>query len=99
VPLGISGKEYEAIFAADARKALLYEWITNRRLRTLTELRAQAPILKPGFLSRFTYQDVVEVITDEHFSVAPYRDAGSQDFILGMTRTWDTNEGRALLNR
>jgi len=107
-------KEYEARYAADARKALLFEWITNRRNELFKELRAQAPILQfPDFekirdsepeprslflVSR--YQDVRDVITNEqHFNVAPYRDAGSQNFILGMDSGQAHDEGRALLEQ
>ena len=43
-------KEYESRYAADARKALLFEWITNRRNELFKELRVQAPILQiPDF--------------------------------------------------
>jgi Dyp-type peroxidase family len=78
-------REYEASFAADARRAVLRKWIGLRRQDLFKELREQQPIFEtPDFFLVTRHQDVVEVFSHEDFSVEPYREAGTTNFVLGL---------------
>ena len=47
-------REYEALSSADARRALLFQWLNERRHELFAELRDNAPIFEtPEVLSRF----------------------------------------------
>ena len=78
-------QEYEASSAADVRQAVLRKWIGLRRRELFAELRAQQPIFEtPDFVLVTRHQDVAEVFSHEDFSVEPYREAGTTNFVLGL---------------
>lgn len=92
-------QEYEAPFAADARQTVLRHWFALRRQELFAELRAQQPIFKtPDFFLVTRHQDVVEVFTHDDFTVAPYREAGSGDFVLGLDNPAHDHERKRLEN-
>jgi len=92
-------KEYEVLYSAEARKTLLSEWIFKRRQELFAELREQAPIFEtPDFILVSQHQDVKDILRDSaRFSVKPYADAGSKDFVLGKNQEQGHEADRAFL--
>jgi len=58
-------KEYEALSSADARRALLFQWLNEHRHELFAELRDNAPVFAaPDFFLVTRYEDVKNILTD-----------------------------------
>jgi len=78
--------EYEALSSADARRALLFQWLNQRRHELYAELRENAPVFAtPDFFLVTRYQDAKTIIEDgDHFKARAYATSGS--FVLGKDK-------------
>jgi len=78
--------EYEALSSADARRALLFQWLNQRRHELYAELRENAPVFAtPDFFLVTRYQDVKDIIENgDHFKARAYATSGS--FVLGKDK-------------
>jgi cytochrome P450 len=57
--------EYEALSSADAGRALLFQWLNQRRHELYAELRENAPVFStPDFFLVTHYQDAKTIIED-----------------------------------
>ena len=78
--------EYETLSSADARRALLFQWLNQRRHELYAELRENAPVFAtPDFFLVTRYQDVKDIIENgDHFKARAYATSGS--FVLGKDK-------------
>jgi len=78
--------EYEALSSADARRALLFQWLNQRRHELYAELRENAPVFAtPDFFLVTRYEDAKTIIEDgDRFKVRTYATSGT--FVLGKDK-------------
>jgi cytochrome P450 len=89
---------YKQLHTPAEQNALLLQWITQRRNDLFRQLRAAAPIFSaPDCVIVSRYAEVVEVLTDQDFTVEPYRQAGGGTFVLGMDDSPERDRALAIL--
>lgn len=91
-------KEYEALSSADARRAVLFRWLNERRHELFAELRNAAPVFStPDFFLVTRYADVKTIIEGgDAFKVRTYPTSGT--FVLGKDREDGHDQDRDFLS-
>ncbi len=92
-------REYEALSSADARRALLFQWLNQRRHELYAELRESAPVFAtPDFFLVTRYEDARRILEDSQcFKVRAYPTSGN--FVLGKDREDGHDADRKVLSR
>src|SRR5215475_11678928 len=92
-------KEYGALSSADARRALLFQWLNEHRHELFAELRDNAPVFAaPDFFLVTRYEDAKNVLRDDqHFSVRAY--PISETFVLGKDKADGHDVDRLFLSK